>query len=125
MAGRHRKATRSPASKLRSLKVSDAFTRFVLDQLEEIGDVTPRSMFGGVGLYHAGMFFGLLAGDTLYLKVDDSNRPDYEAAGMAAFQPYGERAGTMRYYAVPLDVLESAPELARWARKAVAVARAG
>ena len=125
MAGRTRPATRSPAKKLRSLKVSDAFKRFVLDQLEEVGDVTPRSMFGGVGLYHAGVFFGLLARDTLYLKVDDSSRPEYEAAGMAAFQPYGERGGTMRYYAVPLDVLESAPELARWARKAVAVARAG
>jgi TfoX/Sxy family transcriptional regulator of competence genes len=28
----------------------------------------------------------------------------------------------MQYYAVPVDVLESAPELARWAREAVAVA---
>ena len=125
MADKNRPATRSPAKKLRSLKVSDAFKRFVLDQLEEIGDVTPRAMFGGVGLYHAGVFFGLLARDTLFLKVDDSNRPDYEAAGMAAFKPYPGRGGTMRYYAVPLDVLESAPELARWARKAVAVARAG
>lgn len=124
MAGGNRSASRPPAKRLRSLKVSDAFKRFVLDQLEELGDVTPRSMFGGVGLYHAGVFFGLLARDTLYLKIDDSSRPDYEAAGMAAFRPYRGRGGTMRYYAVPLDVLESAPELARWARKAVAAARA-
>jgi DNA transformation protein and related proteins len=138
---------RPPAKKLRSLKVSDAFRRFVLDQLEELGDVTPRAMFGGVGLYHAGVFFGILAGDTLFLKVGDSNLPDFEAAGMAAFNPYPEdppqrrpgqaprrragqaprprsgQGGTMRYYAVPLDVLESAPELAVWARKAVAAAR--
>jgi len=125
VAEKTRAAARSPAKKLRPLKVSDAFKRFVLDQLEELGDVTPRAMFGGVGLYHAGVFFGLLARDTRFLKVDDSNRPDYEAAGMAAFKPYPGRGGTMRYYAVPLDVLESAPELARWARKAVAVARAG
>jgi len=124
VAGGNRSASRPPAKRLRSLKVSDAFKRFVLDQLEELGDVTPRSMFGGVGLYHAGVFFGLLARDTLYLKIDDSSRPDYEAAGMAAFRPYRGRGGTMRYYAVPLDVLESAPELARWARKAVAAARA-
>ena len=96
MAGGNRPAARSPAKKLRSLKVSDAFKRFVLDQLEELGDVTPRSMFGGVGLYHAGVFFGLLARDTLYLKVDDSSRADYEAAGMTAFRPYGGRGGTMR-----------------------------
>ena len=79
-------------------------------------------MFGGVGLYHRGVFFGLLARDTLYLKVDDANRPDYKAAGMKPFRPYPGRRGSMRYYAVPLDVLESAPELAAWARKAVAAA---
>jgi len=79
-------------------------------------------MFGGVGLYHRGVFFGLLARDTLYLKVDDTNRPDYKAAGMKPFRPYPGRRGSMRYYAVPLDVLESAPELAAWARKAVAAA---
>ena len=38
-------------------------------------------MFGGVGLYHADLFFGIIARDVLYLKVDDVNRPDYEAAG--------------------------------------------
>lgn len=105
------------------LAVSDSYRRFVLDQLEELGDVTPRSMFGGVGLYHRGIFFGIVAGDVLYLKVDDTTRGDYELAGMSAFNPYPDRSGTMQYYAVPLDVLESAAELARWAKKAVAVAR--
>ena len=106
----------------KSLKVTDAFRTFVLDQLEEIGDVTPRSMFGGVGLYHRGTFFGIIARDVLYLKVDDRNRPEYERAGMKAFKPYRDRPGTMQYYAVPIDVLESAFELAEWARKAVAAA---
>ena len=109
-------------SKLRSLKVSPAFKSFVLDQLEELGDVMPRSMFGGVGLYHRGLFFGIIARDVLYLKVDDSNRPDYERAGCAPFKPYPDRSGTMQYYAVPLEVLESAMELAAWARKSVAAA---
>lgn len=109
--------------RLRSLAVSAAFKSFVLDQLEELGDVTPRSMFGGVGLYHRGVFFGILARDTLYLKVGDSNRADYERAGMKAFKPYADRSGTMKYYAVPLDVLENAPELAVWAGKAIATAR--
>src|SRR5438105_9344608 len=90
----------------RSLKVSDTFKSFVLDQLEELGDVTPRSMFGGVGLYHRGIFFGIVAADVLYLKVDATNRPDYERAGMHPFKPYPNRPGTMQYYAVPLDVLE-------------------
>ena len=78
-----------------------------------------RSMFGGVGLYCRGAFFGIIAGDVLYLKVDHATRADYERAGMRPFKPYANRAGTMQYYAVPLDVLESAFELAAWARKAI------
>ena len=113
----------SPRSgRLRSLKVSDGFKSFVLDQLEELGDVTPKSMFGGVGLYHRGVFFGILARDTLYLKVGDANFPDYARAKMKPFRPYPDRSGTTRYYAVPLEVLESPIELAVWARKAIAVA---
>jgi DNA transformation protein len=127
VAQRARPAPRTtPKKSLRSLKVSDSFKAFVLDQLEELGDVVPKSMFGAVGLYHRGTFFGILARDTLYLKVGDRNRRDYERAGMKPFRPYpGRQSGTMRYYAVPLEVLESAPELAAWARKAVAAATAG
>src|SRR5262245_24862538 len=105
------KATR----RLAQLKVSASFKSFVLDQLEELGDgVTAGSMFGGVGLSYRGTFFGILARDTLYLKVGDSNRGDYERTGTKPFKPYQDRRGTMKYYAVPVGVLESAPELARW-----------
>jgi DNA transformation protein len=114
---------KKPASRrLRSLKVSDAFRAFVLDQLDDLGDVAPKAMFGGVGLYCDGVFFGIMARDALYLKVDDSNRPDYERAGMEPFRPYPHRSGTMQYYAVPLDVLESARDLVEWAQRAVAAA---
>jgi DNA transformation protein len=41
---------------------------------------------------------------------------------MQPFKPYEGRPKTMRYYGVPTGVLESAPELAAWARKAIAVA---
>lgn len=104
--------------------MSTPFKAFVLDQLDELGDVEPRSMFGGVGLYCRGVFFGLIARDVLYLKVDDTTRSDYVKAGMPAFKPYpGRTKGSSKYYAVPLEVLESANELGGWARKAVAAAR--
>jgi DNA transformation protein len=106
----------------RSLNVSNAFKRFVLDQLADLGDVAARSMFGGIGLYHRGFFFGIIARDVLYLKVDDTNRHDYVRARMKPFKPFPHRPTTMKYYAVPIDVLESAPELAIWARKSVAAA---
>lgn len=94
----------------------------MLDQLEEVGDIVPRAMFGGVGLYCDGVFFGIIARDVLYLKVDDGNRSDFEGAGMKPFRPYLDRPSTMQYYAVPVSVLESAPELSAWARKAVRAA---
>jgi DNA transformation protein len=109
----------------RSLAVTDAFKSFVLDQLETIGDITPRSMFGGVGLYHRGVFFAILAHDTLFLKVNESNRDDYVAHGMKPFKPFPDRGGgTMKYFEVPLAILESQLDLVEWARKAVAVANA-
>ena len=105
------------------MSVSDSYKRFVLDQFDELGEVTPRSMFGGVGLYHRDVFFGIVADDVLYLKVDDVTRGDYERAGMGPFRPFPDRGGTMQYYAVPLDVLESAEALAKWARRAIDVAK--
>jgi DNA transformation protein and related proteins len=116
-------AAKKPSARLRSLKVTDAFRAFVLDQLAELDEVVPRAMFGGVGLYCRGVFFGIIANDVLYLKVDDSNRRDYERAGMPPFKPYPDRSGTMEYFAVPVEVLENAADLAEWARKAVAVAK--
>lgn len=80
-------------------------------------------MFGGVGLYCDDVFFGIIARDRLYLKVDDTNRPDFQGAGMKPFKPYADRPGTMQYYEVPVGVLESAPELRQWARRSVAAAR--
>lgn len=115
--------TKLPRGRPRNpLAVTIAFRSFVLDQLEGLGDVVPRSMFGGVGLYQRGVFFGIIAGDVLYLKVDETNRSDYVKAGMGPFKPYPHRPSTMQYYAVPLDVLESPIELMAWARKAITVA---
>jgi DNA transformation protein len=110
------------ARKVNPLAVSPGFRSFVLDQLDELGNVAPRSMFGAVGLYRDGLFFGIVAGDVLYLKVDATTRAGYERAGSKPFNPYPDRAGSMRYYAVPIAVLESPHELVKWARQALAVA---
>ncbi len=106
----------------RSLRNTDSYRRFVLDQLEGL-QVTARSMFGGAGLYCGDDFFGIIASDVLYFKVDVSTRPAYEKAGMKPFKPYADRPTTMKYYAVPLSVVESSVELERWARAAIRVAR--
>lgn len=106
----------------RSLKSSDSFKQFVLDQIAGL-DVRARAMFGGTGLYSGAHFFGIIARDRLYLKVDSTSRARYEKAKMRPFRPYPDRSGTMQYYEVPVSVLESALDLELWAREAVSVAQ--
>lgn len=104
------------------MAVSDAFCDFVVEQLAPFASITTRRMFGGVGIYADGLFFALIADNTLYFKINDTNRPDYEAAGMEPFRPYGDERA-MHYYQVPADVLEDPDELGEWMHKAVDVAR--
>ncbi len=104
------------------MSVSQQYQDYVIEQLSTIGYVTAKKMFGGVGLYADGIFFALIANDTLYQKVDDTNRQDYESAGMDAFRPYPDKTRTMQYYEVPVEVLEDEEALNDWARKSIAVA---
>jgi DNA transformation protein and related proteins len=107
------------------MPVGAAFLQYVLEQLERAGRVTSRRMFGGVGLYCDDLFFGLIDDDTLYFKVDDTTRADYEARGGKAFRPYKDRPEvSMTYYTVPADVLDDPEELVAWARRSIAIAAA-
>ena len=97
----------------------------LLDQLQPLGDARGRSMFGGFGVYLGGLIIGIVAFDSVYLKVDDQNRPDFEAAGSAPFS-YGTKQGTNTigsYWEVPADVLDDPEQLRGWALKSLAVAR--
>jgi DNA transformation protein len=106
------------------MTVSPSFRTFVVEQLTRVlPDVRARSMFGGVGIYAGSFFFALIADDVLYFKVDESNRPDFQAKGMEPFRPYGETGEVMQYYEVPPELLEEPEQLRAWAEKAVAAAR--
>ncbi|MBC8216944.1 MAG: TfoX/Sxy family protein [Planctomycetes bacterium] len=104
------------------MSVSDEYLTYVIDQLECLGPVQSRRMFGGAGLYFEGLFFAIIADDILYFKVDDSNRPDYEEASMEPFRPFPDKSTVMGYYQVPIDVLENRDRLRDWAEKALRVA---
>jgi DNA transformation protein and related proteins len=105
------------------MPVSPGYREFALEQLGRVVPVSGRSMFGGVGVYSEGLFFALMADDTLYLKVDGSNQPQFEAAGMGPFRPYGTNSPAMRYYEVPAHLLEEPDALAPWVHGALEAAR--
>jgi DNA transformation protein len=104
---------------------SQEYLQYVLEQLHGLGGVVSRRMFSGAGLYQDDVFFGLLFRDTLYFKVNDANRADYESRGMGRFQPYPDKPHlSFTYYEVPVEVLEDREELASWARRSIAAALA-
>ncbi len=106
------------------MAVSADYLAYVLEQLARVDGVNSRRMFGGAGLYSHECFFGLIAEDTLYLRVDDANRARFTARGMGEFHPYADRPGlSMNYYETPADVLENPEELKVWAAESVAAAR--
>lgn len=100
-----------------------SFQSFALDQLGRVQAVRARKMFGGVGIYGDELFFAIMDDDRLWLKVDDTNRGDFEALGLGPFRPDPSRPDVMQYYPVPEEVLEDVEALRVWVGKALAVAR--
>ena len=103
------------------MSVSDDFLGYVLDQLGDWGGVGSRRMFGGAGLYRDGKMFGLIAEDVVYLKVDDSNRADFEAHDVGPFKPYPDKDTVMSFYEVPPDILEDPEAFTAWALKSLEI----
>jgi DNA transformation protein and related proteins len=99
------------------------FVELVLESLRGFGPVAARPMFGGWGIYRDGVFFALIADDTLYFKSDEENRAEFERAspGPFTFEKKGERIVT-HYYAVPEDAFEDPGVMARWAKLGYAAA---
>ena len=107
------------------MSVQLQYLTWILEQLEGLGGVTARRMFGGVGLYSGELFFGLIDDDTLFFKTDAANVGDYESRRMPRFMPPANRPiSPMGYHQVPADTIEDAEMLVAWARKAIAVALA-
>src|SRR5919202_7139092 len=106
------------------MSVSPSFRAFVVEQLQRTAPgIRVGGMWGGVGISAAELFFALMDDDTLYFKVDDTTRRDFEARGMGPFRPYGEEGEVMQYYQVPAELLEDAEALRPWVEAAVGVAR--
>jgi DNA transformation protein len=106
------------------MRAPDKLTAYLLELLAPLGPVSARRMFGGVGLFHGGMMFGLIARDELFLKVGDNNRPMYQAAGRAPFS-YATKHGThtiTSYWHCPPDLLDDTETFQSWARQAIEAA---
>jgi DNA transformation protein and related proteins len=103
------------------MPVSSDFQNHLLEQLEPLGAVSARRMFGGAGLYYGNIMFALLASDVMYLKVDEQSQKDFEAAGTEAFSyRRGNKQQALKsLWRVPDEVMDDADDLVTWCRRAV------
>ena len=99
------------------------FADQVVGRLLPFGPVAARRMFGGFGVFLDGVIFGLIGWNTLYFKVDDGNRGDFERAGMEPFTYQGKtKPIRMSYYQVPGDVFDDAERVGAEIERAVSAA---
>jgi DNA transformation protein and related proteins len=98
------------------------FVEYLLhDAFGGLAGVTARSMFGGYGLYKDGQIFAIVDQDAgkVYFRVNDTNLADFTARGMEPFTYTAKgKTMTMKYYELPLDILENPEDLAVWTNKA-------
>jgi DNA transformation protein len=103
------------------MPVSPDYRDFVHELLSPLGSLTMKRFFGGYEVKYGEVQFAWVLNDTLYFKVDDQNRPDFEEAGVAPFEY--ERNGkpfTLRkLHEVPAFLFDEPDEMLIWARKAI------
>lgn len=123
-----RSASPSPPAAPRRRAAVDArtpspFIAHCLELLAPLGAPRARRMFGGHGLYLDELFIAIVQDETLYLKVDALNQPQFAAAGSVPFR-YSVR-GELRdlsFWRTPDDAMESPALMAPWARLALEAA---
>ena len=70
------------------------FVEYLTEQLQPLGEVRARAMFGGWGFYLDGRMFALVAADVFYIKADDASRAEFTAGGLEPFRY--ERQGRLK-----------------------------
>jgi len=95
------------------------YLEFLMEQFAPLGQINVRAMFGGHCLYCEGITFALVAGQSVFLKADEVNRPLFEERGLSPFRPFPESAVVMQYFPAPAETFESMDGLRKWAGGAV------
>jgi DNA transformation protein len=100
------------------MPVTPTYREYVADQLAALPGLVVKRMFGGVGLYHQNVMFGVIDDDAVYFRVDDETRPDFVKRGMPALRPVRNKVSE-NYFALPGDVLEDSEDVVIWAKRAI------
>ncbi len=99
------------------------YVEYLKEVFSEFGSIQPRRMFGGYGIFYKGLMFGLVADDSLYLKVDETIASFFTDRELEQFSY--EKQGTafkMSYFMAPEDIFDDPEEAKIWADRSYAAA---
>ncbi len=107
------------------MAVSPEFREHLLELLEPLGAVSVKRFFGGAALVLGAAQFGMIMGETVFLRVGDSNRDDFVEAGSRPFSYTTKvrKVTVATYYSLPEELIDEQDVLLEWARRSVDVAR--
>ena len=107
------------------MTASPDFAEFLSEQLQPLGRLSLRRMFGKTGVFCGGVMFAIVADNTLYVRVDEQNRAAFREA--EAYPPlnYAKKGELIElsFWRVPDRLMDEPEELVEWARLALAAAR--
>jgi DNA transformation protein len=105
------------------MKRHNEFVEFLLAQMQALGPLSAKAMFGGYGAYIDDLMFALVADDVLYFKTNADNLPEYEQRSLPAFSyQRNGKSFNMPYHEAPAEVLNDTEIMQHWASMAIAAA---
>lgn len=98
------------------MTAAQEFATHVVDLLDPFGPCEAKRMFGGFGIFHQGLMFGLIADGNLYLKADAESKELFVAEGSEAFSYYKkEKEYKLSYFLAPEAFFEDREACLYWA----------
>ena len=95
-----------------------------LDQLEGIGTLRTRKMFGGTYIYCDDLFIATVHGSTLYFKANAGTAGEFIKYGLRQFSyPKAGGIATLNYYEAPAEVFGDRAAMMRRAALALEAAK--
>ncbi len=109
------------------MSYSQNFADELLGQMQGLGKITTKKMFGALGFYHGPTLFAcLMDGDLFYLKAKGEFADELKARGSKLFTYQGKsgKLVAMPYWTAPETCFDDPDEMKAWCYKALAHAAA-
>lgn len=96
----------------------NTFASNVVKELSALDGFAFRPMFGCVGMYAEGVFFGIICDDQLFFRANSKTLRRHLDHDCQPFM-FKDRQRSNSYYSVPDSVIKNRAEFLKWARDAV------